>query len=348
MLVAEFGASDRVYDDVLKKHGGKSLVAVKYDGYRVQVHKSSGIKLFTRNLNYMNPYAFPELESSFAKLPKGIYDGELVGEAGGIKGFNAVKRRVRDEVPEDDLVDDWPLEIRFFDVMYAEGHSTMELPLTERRKKLEGYVSNVSEQALIYNSEDLEEKFLEVTNSGLEGLVCKDPSSQYKPGTRTRDWIKLKKFLILDLTLLGVYHGKGKASKLPFAALLLGTKNGRAYETITKVGISNQALIQQIDRTLRNNDAYSNEVPENVLISKAINKKTYSRKVPARYIIPSRSIVIETGAMNVTKSENWHSCGLTDKAYSLRIPKVLRVRTDKGVADTTTTSQIKEIYGDDN
>ncbi len=347
MLVAEIGASDKVYSDILDKHGGKSLVEVKYDGYRIQVHKGLGIKLFTRTLNPLNPGVFPELDDCLNKLPRGIYDGELVGTVGGIEGFKAVKKRVRDDL-EVDLVADWPLEIRFFDVLYAEGRSMMEFPLTERRKKLQEYVSNVSEQYSIYDAEDLEEKFTEVTDSGLEGLVCKNPESLYKPGARTKDWIKLKKFLTLDLTLLGVYQGEGRASRLPFAALLLGTKNGRTYETITKVGISNATLIQQIDKTLRNNDAYSNAVPENVLISKEINRKTYARKIPAKYVIPSRSLVIEIEAMNVTRSENWHSCGLTDKAYSLRIPKIIRVRTDKGVTDTTTTSQIKEIYGDDN
>ncbi|MBI2044715.1 hypothetical protein HYT23_01520 [Candidatus Pacearchaeota archaeon] len=346
MLVAEVGVSDKLYLDVLRKHGGKSLVEVKYDGYRIQVHKGSGITLFTRNLNHLNPEVFPELESCFDKLPEGIYDGELVGQAGGIEGFTAVKKRVRGEL-ESDLVYDWPLEIKFFDVMYAEGRSMMEFPLTERREKLEEYISNVSEQTLIYNSEELEEKFKDVTNSGLEGLVCKDPNSQYKPGARTRDWIKLKKFLTLDLTVLGVYQGEGKASQLPFAALLLGTKNGGRYETITKVGISNLFSIEQIDKRLMERGAYVNEVPENVILSREIRKKAYSRKIPFKYVIPSRSVVIETEAMNVTRSENWHSCGLTDKAYSLRIPKVLRVRTDKKIADTTTTSQIKEIYGDD-
>lgn len=346
MLVAEIGASDKVYSDILDKHDGKSLVEVKYDGYRIQVHKSSSIKLFTRTLNSLNPEVFPELADCLSKLPRGIYDGELVGQAGGIEGFTAVKKRVRGEL-EADLVDDWPIEIRFFDVMYAEGRSTMELPLTERRKKLEGYISCVSEQNLIYTSEDLEKRFNDVTNSGLEGLVCKDPASQYNPGARTKDWIKLKKFLTLDLTVLGIYQGEGKASRLPFAALLLGTNNYGRYETITKVGISNVDLINQIDESLRKNNAYSFEVPENVILSQEIKKKTYARKIPFKYAIPSKSVVVEVEAMNVTRSKNWHSCGLTDKAYSLRIPRVIMLRPDKTIDETTTTSQVAEIYGDD-
>ena len=83
----------------------------------------------------------------------------------------------------------------------------------------------------------------------------------------------------------------------------------------------------------------------NVIISDAINKRSYAGKKPDRYVVPEYGGVVEVQTMNVTRSANWHSCGLGGgKAYSLRIPIVQKYREDKTPYDAATTSQIKEIF----
>ena len=343
MKVAESTTSEGRFREVIEGHRGRTFAEVKSDGYRIQVHKNGELAFFTGNLNPLNIEAYPDVLRQLRGIPSGIWDGELVGVEGGLKGFNAVKTRKRQSLYPN-LVRKYPLEIRFFDVLNLEGESLTELPLYERRRILENHAENVSSQWQITSPDDLEQKFKEVTDGwGLEGLVCKNPDSQYLIGARTRDWIKLKKFLTLDLVVLGIYKGEGKAAKLPFAALLLGTINGDRYETLTKVGISNRELIGKIEEGL--DGGYSSEVPANVVISDSIDKAVYRRKVPFFYVCPESSVVVEVETMNVTKSNNWHSCGLEDKkAYSLRISKVMRYREDKRPIDATTTQQIRELY----
>ncbi|OGJ22203.1 hypothetical protein A3K73_06390 [Candidatus Pacearchaeota archaeon RBG_13_36_9] len=343
MLVSESGNGEGRYSEIMKTHKGKSYVQIKSDGYRVQVHNNGDLRMFTRGLNEFNPVAFPEVIQKLRNLPHGIFDGELVGLEDGKRGFDAIKARKRESL-DVDLVMQYPLQIKFFDVLNLEGKDLIQLPLYERRRVLENYFGNVSEQWEISSPYALEERYKQVTDGlGLEGLVCKNPNSEYLIGKKTKDWIKLKKFLTLDLVVLGVYQGEGKASKLPFAALLLGTKNNGYYETITKVGIAKRDIIEYIQRKI--SSTYTKDIPKNVIISDAINKRSYSGKRPDRYVVPEKSAVVEVETMNVTCSDNWHSCGLKNgEAYSLRIPIVQKYREDKMPYDATTTQQIREIF----
>jgi len=342
MLVSESGTDDKKFQDVLKKHKGKTVAETKYDGYRIQVHKNSGLWLFTKNLNPLNSGLFPELNRNFRKLPDGIYDGELVGYGKSSDEFNAVKRRIRGEL-DPELAKQYPIQIRYFDVIMLGNKELVNKPLYERRKTLENYVGNISEQNEFLNTEDLKRQFERVTEKGAEGLVCKNPDSVYQFGARNSDWIKLKNFLTLDLVVLGLYKGEGKASKLRFAALLLGTKNNGRYETITKVGISNRELIDNLYDRIKG--GIVSNVPGNVVISGELNKASYAGKRPYCYVTPEKSAVVEIKALNVTKAKNWYTCGRdANGAYSLRIPVVERIRNDKRITDCTTTDQIAEIY----
>jgi DNA ligase 1 len=343
MLVSESGNGEKRYEEILKAHHGNSYVQIKSDGYRVQVHNNGNLSMFTSGLNAYNPEAFPDIISQLKGIPKGIFDGEIVGLKDGKAGFDAIKARKRESL-DIDLVKQYPLQIKFFDVLNLEGNDLIELPLHERRITLERYFDNVSKQWEISDEDSLKDRYTQVTDGlGLEGLVCKNPDSEYLIGKRTKDWIKLKKFLTLDLVVLGVYEGEGKAKELPFAALLLGTKNNGHYETLTKVGIAKKEIIDKIERKIRG--AYTTQLPNNVIISESINKKMYARKRPSKYVTPEKSCVVEVETMNVTCSDNWHSCGLSnEKAYSLRIPIVQNYRDDKTPQDIATTQQIRDLF----
>jgi ATP-dependent DNA ligase len=344
MLVAESGASEDKFGKIIKKHKGTTLAEVKYDGYRIQVHKGDKLSLFTSNLNPLNPEVFPDLKPYIKDIPNGIYDGELVGFGNALEGYTAVKKRVRDTL-DLQLVKEYPLQVRFFDFLQLGNKELITLPLTERRKILENNVGNYSEQEEITDSDILREKFQEVTGKALEGLVCKNPDSQYNPGSRTKDWIKLKNFITLDFVVLGVYKGKedSKVSDLPFAGVLLGTRNGNKFETIVKVGMPNKEMVETLYERIK--PFMTAEVPNSIVLSPELQRKTYARKVPAYYVQPEKSVMIETQFLNISRSENWHSCGLKDgEAYSLRIATLQKLRFDKLIKNATTTEQVAEIY----
>jgi len=342
MLVAESAGNDSKFEDVIRKHEGKTFAEIKYDGYRAQIHKAGKIRLFTKNLNELDIHLFPDLEKQLKNYPEGIFDGELVGFGERLSAFNAVKNRIRGNL-DISLVKNYPLQLRFFDIMQLEDKEVLDFPLYERRKLLENYVGNISGQVILENSGALKEKYAEVTDHGLEGLVCKNPNSSYQPGARNQDWIKLKKFLTLDLAILGIYLGDGKASKLPFAAIMAGTKNNGRYETIAKIGISNKNMIEILYGMIKN--GFTENIPPNVVLSNELSRKTYAGKIPYKYVFPEKSAVIEVKCLDITRSRNWHSCDLKNgEAYSLRIATIERIREDKRITDCTTTKQIAELY----
>ncbi len=55
----------------------------------------------------------------------------------------------------------------------------------------------------------------------IEGIVAKKLDSVYLPGTRSQDWIKIKKSLKLDLAVGGYIPGKGGRAPY-FGGPLLG------------------------------------------------------------------------------------------------------------------------------
>jgi ATP-dependent DNA ligase len=344
MGVAEYGKDKKRFSQILNYHNGKTLSEIKYNGYRMQIHKLSknpqDIKLFTKN-SELDPLLFPDLQK-YIPNEAGIYDAELVGFGNKREQLDAMSNRTGSMINEY-LLEKYPLQLRFFDILQIKDEELINLQLTERRKILENYVGNVSEQKVIFSPEDLEDRFNQTTGAELEGLVCKDPNSLYLPGAKTKSWIKIKNFISVDLVVLGIYQGEGKASKLPFAALLTGTKNKDNYETICKIGISNRDLIGQIQEKIKY--GLTKEVPENIILSNALERKTFERKVPMTYVKPENSVILEVEALNVTRSKNWHSCGLKDeKAYSLLIAHPQRVREDKNIRDCTTTQEIELMY----
>jgi ATP-dependent DNA ligase len=344
MLVAESGADEGKFAKIVKKHGGKTFAEIKYDGYRMQVHKSGldKIRMFTSGLNELNPELFPDLRKQFAELPLGIFDSELVGFGTNREQFEAVQNRMNSKTDKS-LVKRYPLQLRFFDVMQIENKPVMEVPLYERRKILENHASNISDQFVFDSGDSLRGKFEEVVDENLEGLVCKNPGSIYVPGSRSQDWIKLKNFSTFDLVVLGLYHGEGKTADWPFAAVLLGTKNNQNYETLVKLGIMNKKIVDEIYGLVK--PGLSEKVPANLVLSPELSKKTYARKIPYTFVMPEKSSIIEVKALNISRSENWSSCGLENgEAYSLRIASFNRIRYDKTPGKATTTQQIKELY----
>jgi ATP-dependent DNA ligase I len=329
---------------------GATAAETKYDGYRVQLHTGREIAMYSRNLVPMDPASFPELIPFLRQMPAGIWDGEILGRGTRRDGFKAIEKRFKANYSPG-LVEQFPLEIRLFDCMLLEGKTIMNLSLDKRRDLVERYALmdgiKESEQFIVSNKNELATLYHETVGGGLEGLVCKDLTSIYIPGGRGDEWIKLKEFDTYDLVVLGLYKGEGKLAGLPFAAVVVGTRNREGkYETITKVGLSNESKVNEIYNLIKG--SLSETPPDDSVFSSELRKKSYARKIPFAYVIPDRSVVLEVEAQDVTQSKNWHTCGFDEesgKAFSLRIPSIIGLRYDKSPRDCNTTEQIKEVYG---
>ncbi len=351
-------ADEEMYAKILSEHNQETAAEIKEDGYRIQIHKKGKIiKTFTRQ---MNPYImdlFPELDASLRKLPDCVLDAEILGEnLVGQKGFSKIKTRFRskanqnkiNEYLESGIVEENPLEIRVFDTLHWEGEDTFSLPLHERRK----FTENISEkritpsiQKLITNSEELRTWFEDLTGQKYEGLVCKNPNSQYIFGGETTDWIKLKRAETLDVIVLGVYLDRNTSE---ISQLLCGTYNEKTkrYETIAKVNAKRLRMNNDLFPLIEGK--YLEECPKEISLNPRIEKQKDG--MPDYFLHPKKSQVVEIAAMNYMNSKNWHSCGLDEegRAYSLRIAWLKNIRIDKDYKQINTTQEIIKFFEDQN
>src|SRR5438046_5398467 len=114
-----------------------------------------------------------------------------------------------------DLRREVPLLLVIFDLLWLDGRTLLDEPLTERRKLLEGlglehpFLLARLEEAT--DPEHLDRIFNETRERGNEGLMAKDPLSPYTPGRRGLAWLKLKRPLAtLDVVVTAVEWGHGK------------------------------------------------------------------------------------------------------------------------------------------
>ncbi len=293
----------------------------KYDGIRAQLHKSgSDVGLFSRDLRPLDA-EFPELLEAARSLEGDfILDGELIAYAKGRKlGFADLQKRLGRRRVEGDLFMEAaegtaaiPLKFIAFDLLWKNGESFLDSPVTERRKELDGMVFSdmfgVIELMKATTPVEVEACFKEALQAGHEGLIAKDPASVYSPGRRGKSWLKLKGVMpTLDCVVVFAEQGHGKRadvlSDYTFAVRDEATGMlrviGKAYSGLTDVEIE--------------------ELTEHFM------KHTLSKERRKRKVEPN--IVLEI-AFDAIRRSSRHDSGL-----ALRFPRIKAIRHDKGVDD---------------
>ncbi|MFC1754536.1 hypothetical protein ACFL96_14265 [Thermoproteota archaeon] len=347
-------------DEVLNDHGGNTYADVKHDGYRIQIHKTAKKRwMFTANGKEYNYQCYPDIEAVVEKLPTGIFEAELVGDGEHHKKvFDKVKKRFRrsginqksiDKYLQSGIVDEVPLSLMLFDVLKFERKGLLYTPFSERklyREKIDESGITLPETRLVESPSELGSIVDGVLDNQGEGIVCKGPSTLYKPGsTTTTDWVKFKRAEPLDLVIVGFYLNEEYANGLPFTSVLCATYNNETdrYETIGKVGVTRNAIANEIGPLVAGK--MTNERPSNVAFSEKLDQQSFAKFVPDTYIQPEESVVLEVKAMNLNYANNWHTCGLDDgKAFSMRIGFAEELRYDKNPDMATKTSAVRKLY----
>ena len=131
-------------DEILARLGGECAAEYKYDGVRIQAHRTADgeIELFTRGLERINNQ-FPDLVEAIdtALGPRAaIFEGEAVAydpAAGELRPFQEVMfRRRKHGISE--AVRDVPVSLFCFDLLYADGEDLTRVPYPQRRSRLAG------------------------------------------------------------------------------------------------------------------------------------------------------------------------------------------------------------------
>jgi len=342
--------------EILAKLSGACAAEYKYDGIRVQAHRTSDgrLELFTRRLERVSTQ-FPEvvelLERSLGPREV-ILEGEVVAAdpaSGELRPFQEVMfRRRKYGIAE--AVGDYPVSMFCFDLLYADGEDLTRLPYLERRARLTQAILGSARLRLATavrvdnDPAALERVFEQAVAEGCEGLICKslDPAAGYRAGARGWQWIKLKRDYrtelsdTLDLVVVGAHAGRGRRAGI-YGALLLAVYDpaGNRFQTICNCGTGVS-------------DADLAALPARLapLARAERPARVDSRGVADVWFEPA--LVVEVLAAELTLSPN-HTAGWgvlkEDAGLALRFPRFTgRWRQDKTPEDATTVEEAVGMY----
>jgi len=206
------------------------LYEIKWDGYRAVAFMNKGtIDLKSRNDKSFNEKFYPVIAALKKWNINAIVDGEIVvADEQGIANFAALQNW-RSEA-------DGELLYYLFDVLWLDGKDLTQLTLIERREILKSIMP--PENNIIRLSEAFEESGIEFFEAakkmGLEGIIAKKTDSNYHPGSRTKEWLKIKANKRQEMVIGG--YTKNDNSSKPFSALLVGVFDGKDLIYTGKVG----------------------------------------------------------------------------------------------------------------
>ena len=313
--------------------GAVWIVEDKYDGIRAQAHVRDGaVRLFSRRLNDVTP-SYPEIAAALAAIDgDAILDGEIVAMRGdAVLPFRTLQARLQRKTLDDELLREVPLAYVIFDLLAIGDDLLLDEPLTVRRERLAELVLPTSlrlapfERVAAFPAVEINDRFEAARARGNEGLMLKRDDSPYAPGRRGKWWLKLKRELsTLDVAVVAVEWGHGKrAGVLSDYTFAVRGDDGR-LETIGKAysGLTDAEIAQLTPWFL------AHRLPQN-----------QQREKARSYEIPVEPKIVLEVAFDVIQESDLHESG-----FSLRFPRIVRIRDDKPPEEIDTIERVREIY----
>ncbi len=221
------------------------LYELKWDGYRAIAYLENGkVELRSRNDKSFNEKFYP-IYNQLKKLKiNAIIDGEIVVlNEKGLPDFSALQAW-RSEA-------DGNLVFYVFDILAVKNKMLTQLPLIKRKEWLEKTIKENENIKISKNFNASGKEFFNLAEKmGLEGIMAKKADSQYVPGARSKDWLKIKTEQHQEAIIAG-YTQNENSSKL-FSALLLGLFENNKLNFIGSVGTGfSTALSAEILKKLK-------------------------------------------------------------------------------------------------
>ncbi|MEM3032190.1 MAG: ATP-dependent DNA ligase [Nitrososphaerota archaeon] len=310
--------------DALGRLGGTAYLNPKYDGVRVQIHKSGpAVRVYTRRLQDITG-SLPDVVSHIEDQVQAgsvILDGEVYGvdRGGRPLPFQDTMRRVVRERETDRAAEAIPLELKIFDILYLEGVELWWKPLKERLKQLQSSVESplLAEFLETSDRDEAGEFYRRALRHGYEGVMFKDPASPYSPGRRGGHWLKLKKVDYLDVVIVAAEWGHGRRRGWLSNYHLAVRDEGGGFKIVGKTfkGLTDDEFREMTRRLL------------------SIRKMETSWGV----VVEPR-VVVEVAYSEVQRSPHYPS------GYALRFARITRIRDDKDATEVDTLNRLREIY----
>jgi ATP-dependent DNA ligase I len=295
------------------------VIDMKYDGNRYQIHHNflsewdaTATIIFNRTGKIVSDQ-FPDIVEMF-KGHKGewIVDAEIYPiESDGIP---APHKRLATRVHSKDkvkAVQECPIELILFDMMYNDGTLIANEPYKTRLEALEDELTgfNMAHQL----PQDITSAYNQAINAGFEGIMIKDLNAAYDAGKRSSSLLKHKPPLVeLDVAITSAKYGEGKRNMV-FGTYGVSVKDGDDYTHIGYVGtgLSDDDLRRLTSQLKPTVESYEDETKE--------------------WVFHPR-VVLELRADLVSQDK--------DGNYSLRFPRVHRIRDDKYPANINTMNDL--------
>lgn len=341
----------------------------KYDGMRVQLHcgdatQPNRVALYSRNREDVT-VGYPEIVEAFARAAQVlgensrgvILDGELLAwdvRADRALPFAVLSPRLGRKRITNEIRSNIPVVFMAFDLLFAHGELLLDLPLRERRSRLEvlaGTLQRVTcsplealapsskgglfaeesedkptgEQRLrispvieAHSADELDRAYIAARDRGNEGVMIKASESLYQPGRRGLSWMKLKRHLdTLDVVITGAEYGQGRKSQF--------------LSDYTFAVRSPEGNLLNVGK------AYSGVTDAEIArLTEWCKAHTLEDFGHFRTVEPL--IVLEVAFNNVMRSDR-HASG-----FALRFPRIIRIRDDKPLAEIDTLARVGEIY----
>jgi DNA ligase 1 len=340
------GPKEEDAKSALERVGTPAQAEFKYDGFRIQIHKTENkILLFTRNLENVTNQ-FPEVIEYVKDYIKGesfILDAEAVGfsaKTGEYLPFQNISQRIKRKHNIHQIAKEYPVELNIFDCMSYNEENLLKEPLKKRREIIEKIIQPIEKKIVIStakivkNEEDIIKFFKESLKAGNEGLMLKKLDAPYKPGARVGNWVKLKETEEpFDLVITEAEWGEGKRAKWLSSFTLACLDENDEFVTIGKVGtgIKEKITIKSENEEIKTEKVTFDQLTK-LLKPLEINQKGKIVKVKPQ-------IVVEIAYEEIQKSPTYSS------GFALRFPRVLRLRhMERSAKDIITLKEVKKYY----
>jgi DNA ligase D-like protein (predicted ligase)/DNA ligase D-like protein (predicted 3'-phosphoesterase) len=293
------------------------IFEVKWDGIRAVSYVNTELSIRSRNGKELKD-KFPELAELKDIAMNTVLDGEIIVMQDKKTDFQTLLERSRVTSDRDAqyMSKSFPATYVIFDILEKDGQSIIQLPLIERKAILKDRVRDgIHVVQSVFVEEDGETYYEEAIKRGVEGIVAKKKDSQYEPGIRSNNWLKIKKILSCDCVIFGYTKGRGSRERT-LGALILGLYDDKTPIYVGKVGTG---FPESTMRTLL-------EAFEGLRTEKETLQEV---DVPEEITWLRPELVCEVVYQNLTKDGK------------LRMPRFRGLRTDKTPSECT-TDQVKQ------
>jgi DNA ligase-1 len=300
----------------------------KWDGIRVQAvsgradDRTIVTRLYSRSGEDITG-SFPDLLPALHQ--PGAIDGELlVLRDQRVQTFNVLQQRLNRKSVTPKLIKEFPIHLRAYDLLDDGENDLRELPLEERRERLEAFVAKLNNPRVdlslripFTSWEELAAARADPAsaNAGadaeaVEGVMLKRRDSAYVPGRPKGQWWKWKRDPhVIDAVLMYAQRGHGKRSSY-YSDYTFGVWTaGEGGDELVPVG---KAYFGFTDEEL-------------IQIDKFVRRYTTERFGPVREVVheADQGLVLEVAFEGLQRSTR-HRSGV-----AMRFPRINRLRWDK-------------------